>query len=303
MNCPICGREMPEKARKCGNCGCRPKYLYGRPPMPKWVKWAVSVVLGAAILTALALMIIPRLPKDAPTEPTVPSEPAYYELSVRTHSNQRQTMTTIDYTYDEHGNLTEVSPLSLLSSSLQLKTQFLYDSDGVFVGLRQVLDFSDEVWTVGTVTYEEDQVLVQLTGYHSQPIVFRYDSNGRIKDIEYGDYPYVLEHNEDGNILRLYKYNNETQVDGYTWTYREDGTVSWLRQDNGKEYVCVSDEKGNVTELYDSLSRRFVNSFTYETYAVSKRTAQQYELQQYLLFALNITPVTTLQPVVKTAID
>ena len=49
MLCPICGKELPEKARKCDKCGCRPKYLYGRPKMPKWVGLA-ALALAAAIL-------------------------------------------------------------------------------------------------------------------------------------------------------------------------------------------------------------------------------------------------------------
>lgn len=307
MNCPICGRELSEKARKCGNCGCRPKHLYGRPPVPKWVKWAVTAVLGAAILTALMVMIAPKLPKDTPTQPSVPTEPVRYELSVRTEYNAVRSFSSIDYEYDEDGNLTQVRPFSSVSSVFPVKTQFLYDSDGVFVGLRQVRDFTEEVRTLGTVTYEEGKVLVRLTnadGSNPQTVIFRYDNNGQIKGYEYGEYTYILEHNEDRKPLRLYIFNNDTQVDGYTWTYRPDGKVSRMSRYNGTEYVCVTDEQGNVTDFYDLADpERFFYTSSFETFTVSKLTVQQYELQQYLLSALNITPAGTLQPVVKNAMD
>lgn len=307
MNCPICGREMPEKAKKCGNCGCRPKYLYGRPPVPKRVKWAVTAVLGAAILTALMVMIAPKLPKDTPTQPPVPTEPVRYELSVRTEYNAIRSTYSVDYQYDENGNLTQVRPLSSLSSVLPVKTQFLYDSDGVFVGLRQVRDFTEEVRTLGTVTYEEGKVLIRLTnadGSNPRTVVFRYDNNGQIKGYEYGEYTYILEHNEDRKPLRLYIFNNDTQVDGYTWTYRPDGKVSRMSRYNGTEYVCATDDKGNVTDFYERDDQaQFFYTSAFQTVTASQLTVQQYELQQYLLSALNITPAGTLQPVVKNAMD
>ena len=319
MNCPICGRELPKNARKCGNCGCRPKYLYGRAPMPKWVKGVVAAVLSAAILTVLMVTIMPKLPGNAPTqpsaptEPSVPAEPMRYELSVRTEYNYQRLLSTVDYTYDKDGNLTQVRPFSSVSSVFPVKTQFLYDSDGVFVGLRQVRDFTEEVRTLGTVTYEEDQVLIRLTnadGSNPQTVVFRYDSNGRIKGFAYGEWIYVLEHNNDGKLLNLHILYGDMQTDvyippvTYTWTYRKDGSVSWVQSDNGKDYVCVTDEKGNVTDFYDLADpESSLCTSAFKTVTASQLTAQQYELQQYLLFALNITPVGTLHPVVKNAMD
>ena len=156
-------------------------------------------------------------------------------------------------------------------------------------------------------SYEEGKVLVRLTnsdGSNPQTVIFRYDNNGQIKGYEYGEYTYILEHNEDRKPLRLYIFKNDTQVDGYTWTYRPDGKVSRVSRYNGTEYVCVTDDKGNVTDFYDLADpeRSFYTS-SFETFTVSKLTVQQYELQQYLLSALNITPAGTLQPVVKNAID
>lgn len=277
--------------------------------MPKWVKGAALAVLGAVMLTALLVVIIPRLPQGAPTEPSVPEIPAYYELSVRTEYNSLRNLYTIDYQYDENGNLTEVCPQSLLSSSLPLKTKFLYDSDGVLVELRQVRDYYDfdEILTVGTVTYEENQVLVRLTnadGSNPRTAVFRYDSDGRIKGFEFGGYTYALEYTEQGNIQRLNMQMGNAELDGYTWIYGDDGHVTNLRRDLGGVYSCTCDERGNVvSECSLNIVPEEEGNTDYKTITVSRQIARQYELQQYVLYALRITPVGTLHPVIKTPLD
>ena len=330
MNCPICGREMPEKAKKCGNCGCRPKYLYGRPPMPKWVKGVALAVLGAAVLTALLVVIIPRLPKDVPTEPSAPtgSEALPEQKTERWRIYLRQSAvspySTTNYSYDDNGNLTDVSQISTpLSSQSSSNTTFSYDENGVFTGFEFRLTSGGGY--SGQVSYDMEQRRVIITILNSKSrYTFQYDEQNRLSSILY-DYNlhtidglridaqdrWDLSYDDNGSLdtytiwynwykqdtnefvkHRTYvmKYSAGRMLDSYTETYNAENF--------SKKITCSSDRMGNVLSEFDRRERQ-ENKYTYIEKKVSDRTAWQYELQLHLLYLRDLGTGKVPLPIIK----
>ncbi|MBE6933902.1 MAG: hypothetical protein E7462_02450 [Ruminococcaceae bacterium] len=304
MNCPICGRELWGNARKCDNCGCRPKYLYGRPKPPKWV-WFTAAALAVAILIGSLLFTLPGR-RNTRWE-------AYFCKSISNASGN------IEYTYDEKGNLLEVSSRFLASSVMPLRLRMEYDENGVFTGFSDSAEGSSSGIS-GTVTYDEENRSATVSGNlitgSKITFVFQFDSDDRLSQYEWGSdtvlYTVLLDYDENG---RLISYNHSfttpylpdvslTDYRQETLQYAADGALNgWEIRNVSSATVqklhCYTDETGNVTEIR-SVDGGIAINHTYEKYTVSDRTVRQYILQRHLLYNILSGPIQFIYPIIKT---
>ena len=315
MNCPICGKELSPKARKCDKCGCRPQYLYGRPPMPKWIiPTAIALVV---VILAGSLFFVLR--------PSSKSE--NYQMSLLLTGTNKGINTS--YSYDEMGNLEEATHripfdpmLGALVPRTVLRAEFCYDEDGIFTEVRIFTDEESEPYKVGTVKYyeEENAVAVHFGAdgiQKANQILFRYNQDGRLEEYTYSapyeherEYEVSLEYDESGRLIsntilecisggswheyymEIMKYGaDENEIVGYTMQYIATGDKI--------DYICENDQWGNV--LVVGLPNQDTGViYEYSRQLVSAQTARQYELQMYLLDALGLSSHGIVFPVVKT---
>lgn len=75
MRCPICGKELPDNARKCDKCGCRPRSVRFRRSRPAAPLLYITAALALALCLGLLLRPAPA-PAPGPTEdPALASGP------------------------------------------------------------------------------------------------------------------------------------------------------------------------------------------------------------------------------------
>ena len=305
MLCPICGKELPEKARKCDKCGCRPKYLYGRPKLPKWVAPAAVIALVAAILVGSLVFWLTR-------EET-------YEVSLL--SSSKDIVGYTQYYYDDKGNLEKVTyrPTLLSSSSLSssailipsLEAQFYYDESGVFTktemlwgerNLTGKVEYDDAAGTVTVRLKAEDSL-------SAGPYLFRYGPDGQLQEYTSGtadQHKINLKYDEAGRLISetsVYRYSGSDWKSHRedTLKYDEEGKLtSFYRRYSssgyGYTYYCGTDQWGNVVEVdgmewsYQYLDRQVVTA----------TMLRQYELQLRLLNMMGVSQDMVVLPIMKT---
>lgn len=304
MLCPICGKELPDKARKCDKCGCRPKYLYGRPKRPKWVI-PMALALAVAILAGCLLFLQP--PEEAEK---------FYEISLLRSSRDGVTETRLSY--DDNGNLEEViyggaHYSSSMSSFLipSIRVQFFYDENGV---LTEVREFSGtQLSRVGKVEYyeEDNSVIVWFQEEENREedfIKFRYGQDGRMEEYYTGvSYKTTLYYDEAGVLqstvlLEAVEGEYWERYRTYTLEYDAEGMVTGLNLNFSSSGIagyhsdCERDQWGNVLKLTGWMNKRYSYS---DRQIVTGQTARQYTLQMYLLDAMGV-PGMAMFPVMKT---
>lgn len=308
MICPICGTQMPKKARKCGKCGCRPKYLYGYPKPPMWI-FAVAAVLLLSIVAGI--VFLPSL---------VPKEEAFYDMSLRLTACSALGYGT-EYTYDEQGNLRETrlsKPQYSSSINVDIRMRFLYDEQGVFVGFERTGEGGETFYYIGTVSYEEPnmvKMVTQFNGKEERTVTFYFDDKNRIKEYIWGDVIALrtqLKYDDDG---RLYQYIVSQKEENDSWrklrtetfNYTADGMVSDYTREHINEgikekFFCYNDQQGNVVKEKGNAYMWSEKTYTYDRKIVSARTARQYEMQLHLIFALGLSSDAIIHPIVKTPV-
>ncbi|MBE6947758.1 MAG: zinc ribbon domain-containing protein [Ruminococcaceae bacterium] len=306
MNCPICGKELPEKARKCGKCGCRPQYLYGRPPMPKWIIPTAIALVVVILAGSLFFVLRPKEEKYA----------IYMSLAgdhVAVQAN---------YSYDSGENLEKagffIESFSSLSGPILISqsVQFFYDENGILTEVKVFANDQSEPYKVGTVEFQEEEnaITVRFSGEATigeNRARFQYDDSGRLKEYTYGTVSYSqkveLQYDETGRLnayLHFHRSSGQEWVENHkqTLTYRPDGSgLSGYVQQWGSiknDYICESDEWGNVISA--GTPGNIDITYEYSRKVVSAQTARQYELQMYLLDAMGLSPYGIVFPVVKT---
>ena len=301
MLCPICGKELPEKARKCDKCGCRPKYLYGRPKMPKWVVPAAALALVVCIVVVCLVFWLTQEEK--------------YEVSLLSSSTDYVSRT--QYYYDSKGNLEKVTCVpKTLSSGITgllipyIQAQFYYDENGVFTKVDMTSGVRS--WE-GIVEYDEaaGTVAIRLASKDllSTRYLFQYGQNGRLEEYINGQTDKSkteLKYDETGKLLSytsLYRPAGGTWSENYkdTLEYDADGKVTaYVRQllSSSSEftYFCGTDQWGNVLEVEDlGRSHQYL-----DRRVVTATMLRQYELQLHLLNMMGLSPNAIVFPVMKT---
>ena len=304
MLCPICGKELPEKARKCDKCGCRPKYLYGRPKLPKWVV-PTALALVASILVGGLVFWLTR-------EET-------YEVSLL--SSSKDIIGSTQYYYDDKGNLEKVTYRPTLLSSLSssssailipsLEAQFYYDENGVFTKTEMLWG---ERNLTGTVEYDEAAGTVNIRlrtedAMSAGQYLFQYGQDGRLQEYTSGtpdQYKITIEYDETGKQVSetcLYRFSGsdwETHRET-TLKYDAEGTLASFYQRHslagyGYTYYCGTDQWGNVVEV-DGMEWRYQYL---DRQVVTATMLRQYELQLRLLNMMGMSQGMVVLPVMKT---
>ena len=305
MLCPICGRELPEKARKCDKCGCRPKYIYGRPKLPKWVAPAAVIAL---VVCSVAVCLVSWLMREET-----------YEVSLL--SSSKDIIGYTQYYYDDKGNLEKVTYrptiLQFFSSSSSailipsLEARFYYDENGIFTKTEMLWG---ERNLTGTVEYDDaaGTVNVRLKTADSLSAgryLFRYGQDGRLQEYTSGtpdQSKITLNYDEAGRLLSetsMYRSSGSDWKSNreVTLNYDAEGKLANLYQRHssngyGYTYYCNTDQWGNVVEVdgmewrYQYLDRR----------TVTATMLRQYELQLRLLNMMGMSQGMVVLPVMKT---
>ena len=302
MLCPICGKELPEKARKCDKCGCRPKYLYGRPKLPKWVAPAAVIALVAAILVGSLVFWLTR-------EET-------YEVSLL--SSSKDIVGSTQYYYDDKGNLEKVTYASDLPSIGTLavyipssQVRFYYDENGVFTKTEMLWG---ERNLTGTVEYDEAAGTVNIRlrtedSMSAGQYLFQYGQDGRLQEYTSGipdQHKIAIKYDETGKQVSetsMYRFSGSAWSSNreVTLNYDAEGKLSSLYQRHssngyGYTYYCGTDQWGNVVEVdgmewsYQYLDRQVVTA----------TMLRQYELQLRLLNMMGMSQSMVVLPIMKT---
>ena len=324
MLCPICGKELPDKAKKCGNCGCRPQHLNGHSKPPKWI-FATALALVVVLVAGVAAL--PLLPPPDPvadttgetTPETVPetipeTKPVapFWTLSLRNTAKTIAPSPIIEYSYDENGNLQSATHTETWLNTYgqqfrYFKMEFFYDEAGIFTGFAEMQD--NIVTCLGNVSYDETQRRVQInitgTSGISQNITYQYDDQNQLISISsHNSYDqqsqWDLGYDEQGRLVGYTVKNGSAIVGIYTMQYGNDGRlISYTIDTNSPATVnCTVDALGNV--LKEEYKAHLTTAYTYTAKTVSARTAWQYELQMYLLYMRSLKMEYAMLPIVKT---
>ena len=179
MDCPICGIQLPDKARKCPKCGCRPRYLYGYPRPSKWFWFGIAAAI--TLILAIGAWLLFLKEQLAPKEWLVP---------LRTDASVVYLST--GYTYDDAGNLLSAkSSYPDASTAASSTVTFLYEND-ICTGFELIEGNSPEPSLTGNIHYDEDLSLVSVDlkakyGSYGNTWTFQYDENGRVSEMQWGD--------------------------------------------------------------------------------------------------------------------
>lgn len=300
MLCPICGKELPEKARKCDKCGCRPKYLYGRPKMPKWVGLA-ALALAAAILVGGLVFWLTR-------EKT-------YEVSLL--SSSKDIIGSTQYYYDDKGNLEKVTYAGGLPSIGTLavyipssQVRFYYDENGVFTKTEMLWG---ERNLTGTVEYDEAAGTVNIRlrtedAMSAGQYLFQYGQDGRLQEYTSGtpdQHKIAIKYDETGKQVSetsMYRFSGSAWRSNreVTLNYDAEGKLASLYQryssnGYGYTYYCGTDQWGNVLEV-DGMEWRYQYL---DRQVVTATMLRQYELQLRLLNMMGMSQGMVVLPVMK----
>lgn len=186
----------------------------------------------------------------------------------------------ITATYNEKGNLIEVSEYDPISGSLRWKTKYVYDDTGKQIE-KNWYDSDGDLESKTKFLYDEKGNLIETDFYESDgsfdgKIMYTYDEKGN--EIERKDYmsggslysKVKSIYDDNGNKIKSSQYQSDGSLDVHEkYVYDKNGNrieVSWSGQNlNGKMKIAY-DDKGNPIEWsnHDSEGNSEEGKYTYQ---------------------------------------
>lgn len=65
INCPECGKEISETAKKCPNCGFKQKTKKNKASMKQWIIAGVAII---GVVSLVIYLLLPYLPNQKPDD-------------------------------------------------------------------------------------------------------------------------------------------------------------------------------------------------------------------------------------------
>lgn len=289
MFCSKCGKELPDNARFCEECGtaqqaAAPKAVKekSKKKFPLWIVFAAAavVVVGVAAAIVLPILFPGTVTVYRPTAFTssrgdgTPIEYTYEydENGNPTRWGNLTLMRTQEAEYDNHGNLTERYDVSVRNGMVfegtPSKYKYAYDEDGRIESCKEYFNGTklyewDYIWDkkgnlVRVMLSEEPEV----AGARIARQDWEYDKKGRliteyictavnyVPSVEYAVYRYDYRYDGEGR-LEAWEYNlAEETVDDF-----EDLDYEDLDFDRPSVYYEISyNEDGKIQSVETNFS-------------------------------------------------
>ena len=224
------------------------------------------------------------------TDPTEPAEPQVITLvsQKRTYAPDGALTNTVDYTYDDQGNL--IKQISSAPNIGNYETiEYSYNAEGLLIE-KTVTNDSNTCTVI--YTYNEDDLCVKettiISGSEQVTAIYTYDASGNMLSVEYpGIYTLFNTYNADNQLIRqtssngyyhnyvydtagrlvcvLYYDRDGHQLEDRTeyWEYSDESIIRKQNQPTGECYIYTYDLQGNELSLF-VVAENYAYDYHYE---------------------------------------